>query len=85
MEKICPAPHITASRWAALRSRIWRGAGSARTTAAGSSAGGSTPSGDVTSLAQHVTSGEFGNGKERKRQLGSNYAVVQHQINKMLS
>lgn len=36
-------------------------------------------------VALHVISGEFGNDKERKRQLESNYAVVQRQVNKMLS
>lgn len=84
--KICPAPHIAAGRRAALRSRICRGAGSSSTVAAGSSGGGSSvPSGYLASLARRVINGEFGNGEERKRRLGSNYAAVQRRVNQMLS
>lgn len=84
--KICPAPYIAAGRRAALRPRICRGAGSSDTVAAGSSgSGGSAPSGDVASLARRVINEEFGNGEERKRRLGSNYAAVQRCVNQMLS
>lgn len=129
--KICPAPYIATGRWAALRSRICRGTGSEGATAAGSSNGDSTPSGDVTSLARRVINrevrkralesrysevqaevnrilsgggsfssgggvdidalaravinGDYGNGEERKRRLGSNYAAVQRRVNQMLS
>ena len=84
--KICPAPYIAAGRWAALRSRICRGAGSSSTVAAGSSGGGSSvPSGYLASRARRVINGEFGNGEERKRRLGSNYAAVQRRVNQMLS
>lgn len=84
--KICPAPYIAAGRWAALRSRICRSAGSSGTTAAGSSGGSfSAPSGDVSSLARRVINGDYGNGEERKRRLGSNYVAVQRRVNQMLS
>ena len=76
MEKICPAPHIATGRWAALRSRIYHGADSAGITAARSSNDSSTSSSDVATLAQPVIKG-----KERKRQLGSGYAVAQRQVN----
>lgn len=50
--------------------------------------GGGTSSGsagvDVDDLARRVIAGEFGNGQERKDQLGSNYAVVQRRVNEML-
>lgn len=84
--KICPAPYFAAGRWAALRSRICRGAGSSSTVAAGSSGGGSSvPSGYVASLARRVNNGDYGNGEERKRRLGSNYAAVQRRVSQMLS
>lgn len=84
--KVCPAPYIAAGCWAALRSRICRGAGASGVVAAGSSGGGSSaPSGDVASLARRVINGEFGNGEERKRRPGSNYAAVQRRVNQMLS
>lgn len=84
--KICPAPYIAAGRWAALRSRICRGAGSSSAVAAGSSGGGSSaPSGDVASLTRRVIDGEFSNGEARKRRLGSNYAAAQRRVNQMLS
>lgn len=83
--KICPAPYIAAGRWAALRSRICRAAGSSGTTAAGSSGGSSAPSGDVASLARRVINGDFGNGDARKRALGSRYSEVQAEVNRILS
>ena len=83
--KVCPAPYIAAGRWAALRSRICRGIASSGTTAAESSGSSSAPSGDVASLARRVINGDYGNGEERKRRLGSNYAAVQRRVNQMLS
>lgn len=51
------------------------------------SSGGSVsgPSGNVTDLAQHVINGDYGNGEERKRRLGSNCSAVQKRVNEMLS
>lgn len=69
----------------ALRSRICRGIASSGTTAAESSGGSSALSGDVASLARRVINGDYGNGEERKRRLGSNYAAVQRRVNQMLS
>lgn len=83
--KVCPAPYIAAGCWVALRSRICRGIASSGTTAAESSGSSSAPSGDVASLARRVINGDYGNGEERKRRLGSNYAAVQRRVNQMLS
>ncbi len=46
--------------------------------------GESVPSGDLDSLASRVIAGEFGNGDERKRRLGTNYAAVQAIVNRKL-
>lgn len=83
--KVCPAPYIAAGCWVALRSRICRGIASSGTTAAESSGSSSAPSGDVASLARRVINGDYGNGEERKRRLGSNYAAVQRRVNQILS
>ena len=51
----------------------------------GESGGGSGSGGaDIEALAQAVIRGEYGNGKERKRRLGSNYAAVQAHVNEIL-
>ena len=52
-----------------------------------SSGGGSGSSGgvDVDALARAVINGDYGNGDDRKRRLGSNYAAVQRRVNEMLS
>lgn len=44
----------------------------------------SKPSVDIDALARAVIRGEYGNGAERKRRLGSNYAAVQARVNKIL-
>ena len=80
--KLCSAPYVNGSKWAALHARICGGAASA---GSGGSGGGASVSGDVGDLARRVINGEFGNGEERKRRLGSNYAAVQHRVNEMLS
>nr|WP_275052505.1 hypothetical protein [Collinsella tanakaei] len=36
-------------------------------------------------MARRVIAGEFGNGDERKRRLGSYYSIVQRRVNEMLS
>lgn len=43
-----------------------------------------TPSVDIDALARAVIRGDYGNGDERRRRLGSNYAAVQHRVNQML-
>ncbi|WP_448983017.1 hypothetical protein [Olsenella uli] len=43
------------------------------------------PSGETSELARRVIAGEFGNGDERKRRLGSCYSIVQARVNEMLS
>lgn len=52
----------------------------------GGSSGGSGSSGraDIEALAQAVIRGEYGNGEERKRRLGSLYAAVQARVNEIL-
>lgn len=42
------------------------------------------PAVDIDALARAVIRGEYGNGAERKRRLGSNYAAVQARVNKIL-
>lgn len=39
---------------------------------------------DIARLAKAVIRGDYGNGAERKRRLGSNYAAVQKEVNKQL-
>lgn len=39
---------------------------------------------DITRLAKAVIRGDYGNGAERKRRLGSNYAAVQKEVNRQL-
>lgn len=39
---------------------------------------------DVEAMARRVIAGEFGNGDERKRRLGSNYDAVQRRVNEIL-
>lgn len=48
---------------------------------AASSGGGGA---DIEALAQAVIRGEYGNGEERKRRLGANYAAVQARVNEIL-
>lgn len=43
------------------------------------------PSSDVDALAQAVIRGDYGNGAERKRRLGSKYATVQARMNQILA
>ena len=50
---------------------------------AGGSSGGSGGA-DIEALAQAVIRGEYGNGAERKRRLGANYAAVQARVNEIL-
>ncbi len=80
--KICPAPYIEAGRWAALKARICGGGGSALPAGGGSATAGL--SGDVSELARRVIAGEFGNGDERRAGLGSRYAEVQAEVNRIL-
>lgn len=76
--KLCPAPYVAASKWAALKAAITGGGASGGTTAA-------APSGTVAELARRVIAGEFGNGEARRAALGSRYAEVQAEVNRMLA
>lgn len=40
---------------------------------------------DVDAMARAVIRGDYGNGDERKRRLGSYYSIVQARVNEMLS
>lgn len=42
------------------------------------------PSGNVDALARAVINGQYGNGEERKKRLGANYAEVQAKVNQIL-
>ena len=47
--------------------------------------GGSSGSADIDVLARAVIRGDYGNGAERKRRLGSLYGAVQARVNEILS
>ena len=47
--------------------------------------GAGTTSMDVDAMARAVIRGDYGNGEERKRRLGSYYSIVQRRVNEMLS
>lgn len=76
--KLCPAPYVAASKWAALKARITGGA------AIPSGGEASAPSGTVAELARRVIAGEFGNGDARRAALGSRYDEVQAEVNRIL-
>lgn len=76
--KLCPAPYVAASKWAALKARITGGGSSGGTTEA-------APSGTVAELARRVIAGEFGNGDARRAALGSRYDEVQAEVNRILA
>lgn len=76
--KLCPAPYVAASKWAALKAAITCGAASGGTTAA-------APEGTVAELARRVIAGEFGNGDARRAALGSRYDEVQAEVNRILA
>ena len=76
--KLCPAPYVAASKWAALKAAITGGAASGGTTAA-------APEGTVAELARRVIAGEFGNGDARRAALGSRYSEVQAEVNRILA
>ena len=50
----------------------------------GGGAAGSSGGADIEALARAVIRGEYGNGEERKRRLGANYAAVQARVNEIL-
>lgn len=76
--KLCPAPYVAASKWAALKAVITGGAASGGTISA-------APSGTVAELARRVIAGEFGNGDARRAALGSRYDEVQAEVNRILA
>ena len=47
--------------------------------------GASSTSMDVDTMARAVICGDYGNGEERKRRLGSYYSIVQRRVNEMLT
>ena len=67
--KLCPAPYVAASKWAALKAVITGGVVSGGTTLA-------APGGTGAELARRVIAGEFGNGDARRAALGSRYSEV---------
>ena len=76
--KLCPAPYVAASKWAALKAAITDGAASGGTTSA-------APGGTVSELARRVIAGEFGNGDARRAALGCRYSEVQAEVNRILA
>ena len=75
--KLCPAPYVAASKWAALKAAITGGAASGGTASA-------APGGTVSELARRVIAGEFGNGDARRAARGSRYSEVQAEVNRIL-
>lgn len=51
----------------------------------GGKSGGGTSSAGIDTLARAVICGDYGNGGERKRRLGANYAAVQDRVNEILA
>lgn len=47
--------------------------------------GTSSTSMDVNAMARAAIRGDYGNGDERRRRLGSYYSIVQRRVNEMLS
>ncbi len=78
--KLCPAPYVDGSKWAALHARICGG----NASGGGSYSGDSSVEGDVSDLARRVIDGEFGNGDARKAALGDRYGEVQAEVNRIL-
>lgn len=76
--KLCPAPYVAASKWAALKAAITGGVASGGTAPA-------APDGTVAELARRVIAGEFGNGDARRAALGSRYSEVQAEVNRILA
>lgn len=76
--KLCPAPYVAASKWAALKAAITGGGASGGTTAG-------APEGTVAELARRVIAGEFGNGDARRAALESRYSEVQAEVNRILA
>ncbi len=74
--KLCPAPYVAASKWAALKAAITGGVVSGGTTPA-------APGGTVAEFARRVIAGEFGNGDARSAALGSRYSEVQTEVNRI--
>ena len=74
------------ARRAALGSRYAEVQAEVNGILGGGSSGGSGASGgvDVDGLARRVIAGEFGNGDERRRRLGADYAAVQTRVNEIL-
>ncbi|MDD6565536.1 MAG: N-acetylmuramoyl-L-alanine amidase, partial [Parafannyhessea umbonata] len=68
------------SRYAAVQRRVNEILG-------GGVSGGAArgPVSDVDALARAVIRGDYGNGDERRRRLGSRYAAVQRRVNELLS
>ncbi len=71
----CPGPYL----WPRLNQIIDR-ANQIRSGAAQVPA----PAGDIDALADAVIRGDYGNGEERRRRLGSKYDAVQHRVNEKL-
>lgn len=76
--KLCPAPYVASSKWAALKAAITGGSAFGGTTDA-------APGGTVSELARRVIAGEFGNGDARRAALGSRYSEVQAEVNRILA
>mgnify|MGYP000900918378 CR=1 FL=1 len=55
------------------------------TSRAGSAKASSAKAADIDAMARAVIRGDYGNGEERRRRLGSSYAAVQKRVNQMLS
>lgn len=74
------------ARRAALGSRYGEVQAEVNRILGGGSAGSGGSSGtvDVDGIARRVIAGEFGNGEERRRRLGADYAAVQAHVNEIL-
>lgn len=80
----CPAS-LAGSQHAAYmaRAQSWYDQMTGNTPAPAPAPAPATP--DIDALADAVIRGDYGNGEERKRRLGANYAAIQQRVNEKLS
>lgn len=80
----CPGPYIMSHLGSiiAQAESVRNGGGASPAPNPGTGGGGA--SGSIAQLAQEVLAGKHGNGADRQRSLGSKYAAVQAEVNRLL-
>lgn len=81
----CPGPYIMSHLGTIIsQAEQYRASGGAPGTAPSPGTGGGSTNKTIAQLAQEVLAGAHGNGEVRRRSLGSNYAAVQAEVNRLL-